>query len=152
LASEAKGRGFESRRARQQTSRKATKLRKWTYEGRFTDDPQRPEPHARSRLSRPRARARATGARRIAEIISASSGFTVASGATRTRCTDAAAEIGQEAWATGKTVREICRERKVLDEKTLAEVLDPRRMTRAVKGCSRWEAQRAPGRSSKTAT
>jgi fumarate hydratase class II len=42
---------------------------------------------------------------------------------------DAAAEIGQEAWATGKTVREICRERKVLDEKTLAEVLDPRRMT-----------------------
>jgi fumarate hydratase class II len=42
---------------------------------------------------------------------------------------DAAAKVAQEAWATGKTVREICRERKVLDEKKLAEVLDPRRMT-----------------------
>jgi fumarate hydratase class II len=42
---------------------------------------------------------------------------------------DAAAKVAQEAWTTGKTVREICRERKVLDEKKLAEVLDPRRMT-----------------------
>jgi len=42
---------------------------------------------------------------------------------------DATAEIAQEAWATGKTVREVCRERGVLDERTLAEVLDPRRMT-----------------------
>ena len=41
----------------------------------------------------------------------------------------AAAKVAQEAWTTGKTVREICRERKVLDEKKLAEVLDPRRMT-----------------------
>lgn len=42
---------------------------------------------------------------------------------------DAAATVAQEAWTTGKTVREICRERKVLDEKKLAEVLNPRRMT-----------------------
>jgi fumarate hydratase class II len=42
---------------------------------------------------------------------------------------DATATVAQEAWATGKTVREICRERKVLDEKKLDEVLDPRRMT-----------------------
>ncbi len=42
---------------------------------------------------------------------------------------DAAAKVAQEAWTTGRTVREICRERKVLDENTLAEVLDPRRMT-----------------------
>jgi fumarate hydratase, class II len=42
---------------------------------------------------------------------------------------DATAKVAQEAWATGKTVREICLERKVLDEKKLAEVLDPRRMT-----------------------
>ena len=42
---------------------------------------------------------------------------------------DAAAKVAQEAWTTGKTVREVCLERKVLDEKKLAEVLDPRRMT-----------------------
>jgi fumarate hydratase class II len=42
---------------------------------------------------------------------------------------DAAAQVAQEAWRTGKTVREVCRERKILDENTLAEVLDPWRMT-----------------------
>jgi fumarate hydratase class II len=42
---------------------------------------------------------------------------------------DATATVAQEAWATGKTVREICRERKVLEEEKLDEVLDPRRMT-----------------------
>jgi fumarate hydratase class II len=42
---------------------------------------------------------------------------------------DATATVAQEAWTTGKTVREICRERKILDENKLDEVLDPRRMT-----------------------
>jgi fumarate hydratase, class II len=42
---------------------------------------------------------------------------------------DATATVAQEAWTTGKTVREICRERKVLEETKLAEVLDSRRMT-----------------------
>jgi fumarate hydratase class II len=42
---------------------------------------------------------------------------------------DAAAQVAQEASRTGKTVREVCRQRNVLDGAKLAEVLDPRRMT-----------------------
>ncbi|HET9228982.1 MAG TPA: class II fumarate hydratase [Thermoanaerobaculia bacterium] len=38
---------------------------------------------------------------------------------------DAAAEIAKESVRTGKTVRELCRERKVLPEDELAEALDP---------------------------
>jgi fumarate hydratase class II len=38
---------------------------------------------------------------------------------------DAAAEIAKESVKTGKTVREICRERKVLPEDELREALDP---------------------------
>ncbi len=42
---------------------------------------------------------------------------------------DAAAAIAKEAFKTGRTVREIAEEKKVLDPKKLAEVLDARRMT-----------------------
>ena len=42
---------------------------------------------------------------------------------------DAAAEIAKESVRTGKTVREICRERQVLPEDELNEALDPRGMT-----------------------
>jgi fumarate hydratase, class II len=42
---------------------------------------------------------------------------------------DKAAEIAKESLATGKTVREIARERKVLDEAALNRALDPLRMT-----------------------
>jgi len=42
---------------------------------------------------------------------------------------DAAAAIAEESAATGKTVREIARERKVLSEEALARILDPLRMT-----------------------
>ncbi|HVS00783.1 MAG TPA: hypothetical protein VMW27_29460, partial [Thermoanaerobaculia bacterium] len=38
---------------------------------------------------------------------------------------DAAAEIAKESVRTGRTVREICRERKVLPEDELNEALDP---------------------------
>ena len=38
---------------------------------------------------------------------------------------DAAAEIAKESVRTGKTVRELCREKKVLPEDELAEALDP---------------------------
>ena len=38
---------------------------------------------------------------------------------------DAAAEIAKESMRTGKTVRELCREKKVLPEAELAEALDP---------------------------
>jgi fumarate hydratase, class II len=41
-----------------------------------------------------------------------------------------AAELAKEAFATGKTVRGLCIEKKILPEKQLNEVLDPRRMTR----------------------
>ena len=43
---------------------------------------------------------------------------------------DAAAAIAKEASATGKTVRQVALERKVLDEAKLREVLDPLRMTK----------------------
>ncbi len=42
---------------------------------------------------------------------------------------DAAAAIAKESFTTGKTVREIARERGVLPEETLARILDPLRMT-----------------------
>jgi len=42
---------------------------------------------------------------------------------------DAAAQIARESFAIGKTVRQIARERKLLPEDRLNELLDPRRMT-----------------------
>ena len=42
---------------------------------------------------------------------------------------DAAAQIAKESFASGKTVRQIAQERKVLPEERLNELLDPRRMT-----------------------
>src|SRR5439155_10793759 len=42
---------------------------------------------------------------------------------------DKAADIAKEAFKTGKTVREIASERKVLSEAELNRALDPRRMT-----------------------
>jgi fumarate hydratase class II len=42
---------------------------------------------------------------------------------------DAAAEIAKESMRTGRTVREICRDRQVLPEAELAEALDPWGMT-----------------------
>ena len=43
---------------------------------------------------------------------------------------DAAARIAKEAFATGKTVREVARARKVLPEKKLNKLLDPWQMTK----------------------
>jgi fumarate hydratase class II len=40
-----------------------------------------------------------------------------------------AAALAKEAFKTGKTIRELCREQKILPEKVLDEALDPRRMT-----------------------
>ena len=40
-----------------------------------------------------------------------------------------AAKLAKEAFATGKTIRELCREQQVLPEDQLSEALDPRRMT-----------------------
>jgi len=42
---------------------------------------------------------------------------------------DAAAAIAKEAYRTGRTVREIAREKKILPVKRLDEILDPMRMT-----------------------
>jgi fumarate hydratase class II len=42
---------------------------------------------------------------------------------------DRAAEIAKESWRTGRTVRELAREKGVLPEDELEEVLDARRMT-----------------------
>ena len=41
-----------------------------------------------------------------------------------------AAELAKEAFATGKTIRELCIEKNVLPEQHLNEALDPWRMTR----------------------
>jgi fumarate hydratase class II len=41
-----------------------------------------------------------------------------------------AAELAKEAFATGKTIRELCREKEVLNEEQLDEALDPWRMTK----------------------
>jgi fumarate hydratase class II len=43
---------------------------------------------------------------------------------------DRAAEIAKESAKTGKTVREICRERRVLPEPELHRALDPVEMTK----------------------
>jgi fumarate hydratase class II len=43
---------------------------------------------------------------------------------------DTAASISEEAFATGKTVFEVCRERQILPEKELTRLLDPIRLTR----------------------
>jgi fumarate hydratase class II len=42
---------------------------------------------------------------------------------------DRAAEIAKESVRTGKTVRELCREKKILPEKELERALDPVSMT-----------------------
>lgn len=42
---------------------------------------------------------------------------------------DAAAQIAKESFASGKTVRQIAQERRVLPDERLNELLDPRRMT-----------------------
>jgi len=42
---------------------------------------------------------------------------------------DAAAKLAQEAFATGKTIRELAREKKLLAEEELEGLLDPRRLT-----------------------
>ncbi len=43
---------------------------------------------------------------------------------------DRAAEIAKEAYQTGRTVRDLAREKGVLPEDQLAKVLDPKAMTR----------------------
>lgn len=40
-----------------------------------------------------------------------------------------AAKLAKEAFATGQTIRELCREQGILDEETLTEALDPWKMT-----------------------
>jgi len=40
-----------------------------------------------------------------------------------------AAALAKEALTTGKTIRQLCRERKILPDAVLDEALDPRRMT-----------------------
>ncbi|MBI3988863.1 MAG: hypothetical protein HY347_04520, partial [candidate division NC10 bacterium] len=42
---------------------------------------------------------------------------------------DEAAKIAKESYLTGKTVREIAKEKKILPEDQLNEILDPWRMT-----------------------
>jgi fumarate hydratase class II len=42
---------------------------------------------------------------------------------------DQAAALAKEAFKTGKTIRELCRERKLLPEAELEDALDPRKMT-----------------------
>ncbi len=43
---------------------------------------------------------------------------------------EAAAKLAKDAYKSGKTVREVAREQKVLAEKRLSELLDPWRMTK----------------------
>ena len=40
-----------------------------------------------------------------------------------------AASLAKEAFQTGKTIRQLCREKKILPDETLNEALDPMRMT-----------------------
>ncbi len=40
-----------------------------------------------------------------------------------------ASKLAKEAFQTGKTIRELCREQKILDDETLEKALDPMRMT-----------------------
>jgi fumarate hydratase class II len=42
---------------------------------------------------------------------------------------DAAAQIAKESFASGKTVREVCKEQRILPEERLNKILDPWRMT-----------------------
>jgi len=42
---------------------------------------------------------------------------------------EAAAKLAKDAFATGKTIRELCREKGILPEATLQQALDPMRMT-----------------------
>jgi len=42
---------------------------------------------------------------------------------------EAAAKLAKDAFATGKTIRELCRETGILPETTLQQALDPMRMT-----------------------
>jgi fumarate hydratase class II len=42
---------------------------------------------------------------------------------------EAAAKLAKDAFATGKTIRELCREKGILPEMTLQQALDPMRMT-----------------------
>ena len=44
---------------------------------------------------------------------------------------EAAAKLAKEAYKTGKTVRDIAREQRILPDKRLAQLLDPWRMTQA---------------------
>jgi fumarate hydratase class II len=44
---------------------------------------------------------------------------------------DAAAEIAREAWRSGRSVRDVARERGVLPSGELDRLLDPRRQTEA---------------------
>jgi fumarate hydratase class II len=48
---------------------------------------------------------------------------------------DAAAAIAREAFATGRTVREICVERQVLPPDELADALDARKQTEGGLSC-----------------
>jgi fumarate hydratase class II len=43
---------------------------------------------------------------------------------------DQAAELAKEAFETGKTIRQLCREKSILPDEQLSEALDPWRMTR----------------------
>ena len=47
---------------------------------------------------------------------------------------DAAAALAKQAFAEGKTIRQIAIEQGVLDEKKLSELLEPDRMTRPIGG------------------
>jgi len=57
----------------------------------------------------------------------------------------AAAEIAKESVKTGRTVTEIALERKLLDEKTMREILDPYRMTEPTAPIETAEPRRSPG-------
>ncbi|MGH9848078.1 MAG: aspartate ammonia-lyase, partial [Blastocatellia bacterium] len=43
---------------------------------------------------------------------------------------DAAAKIAKEAYKTGKTVRQVAKEQKILSEARLEKLMDPWRMTK----------------------
>jgi fumarate hydratase class II len=42
---------------------------------------------------------------------------------------EAASKLVKEAFASGKTIRDLCKEKGILDEQTLAKALDPWKMT-----------------------
>jgi fumarate hydratase class II len=43
---------------------------------------------------------------------------------------DSAAEVAKEAFATGKTVRQVALEKKIMPAKNLNRLLDPKRLTK----------------------